>query len=279
MLLNLVGVPLVAGIGVYLLTQTPKAIRFGGLLIVLGAFGLALMQQGLPPFPPISSKHKLIYLLQLVAMLAPLAPRLPPIGRVLALGALILGTILWLNWRRFGVGIPGEVIFLWGALALTLGLAMSQVDRADRPEFLWPTTLFVMVLAAGVVGLLSGYLGLGQLLGSLAAYFGGMLVLPFLGVVFAKEAPGSPSGSKRWRIPQAFSWAVLSIMAVLGVSLASFATNLDPRAFGMLLVVLLAPLVALKVPALSIKPLQPIVFAAIAAVPAGAAIALAALNF
>lgn len=275
MVLAQIALPLALGIVLSLLARLAGLSRHTGLLVAAGVLLLALFQEGIPPFPPISSKHKTTYLLVLLCIAAVSLRWLPASSRTAA-GVLTTAlAFIWLNARRLPAGIPVESILMSVGVIICVGVVLVCLDnRTGRRDdvFLWPVCLFIATFATGLVSLLSGYIGMGQLVGNLAAFFGGVLLIPFI-----RSALGLlPAADDFFR---GFDWAAASCLAVLGIGLTSFATNLHPLALCLLLLTLLSPLVARRMPTVRHRLLQPFLFAAIAAVPAAGAIAAAFLNF
>jgi hypothetical protein len=266
------------GIGLVTVTWLLPRASLHNALIAVGLLLVAVMLLGIPPFPPISSKHKLIYLILLICVVAPAIPKLSLSGRMSVTALIVLVAFFWLNWRRFSVGLPSEPIWL---STLTLAIVLTGVAFADRSirrndnssdSFLWPVGQFVTLLSAGFVGLLSGYLGLGQLAIGFAVFLVGILMMPYLATAFGVNNPII-------KIPAGLTWVSLTTFGVLGVSLASFATNLHPIAYSLLLVTLLSPLGADRVPPMRSSLLPPIFFGVVAAIPASCAILIAFLHF
>ncbi|KUP94204.1 hypothetical protein [Tritonibacter horizontis] len=272
MIAKLILLPLVLGLAVSAVSHFSSRAMFQSVLIASGLVLVAILQLGMPPFPPISSKHKIIHLLLLNCVTAPMIPKTQTPTRLFGTAAIIATAFLWLNWRRFSVGMPLEPIVL---SALTLAAVLAGVARADRVEdhpYLWPVALFVTMLATGLVGLLSGYLGLGQLALGFTAFLGGILLVLYTGMLVARP-------KHAFSVPAVFSWISLTTLGLLGTSLASFATNLHPFAYVLLLLTLMSPVVARRVPKMQSLMLPPIIFGTIAAVPAGSAVLVAFLHF
>lgn len=269
MIFDLILTPLALGLLCSFVAAITGVRAIVGVAIALSVVLLFLLFWGVPPLPAISSKHKIIYLLLAVAIAAAWVPqrsRLTQICTALAIGA---AAFLWLNWRRFTGGFPAEAAVL-SALSLACvayGIWKSAPEK-EQP-FLWPAGQVVAVLGLGFVGLLSGYLGLGQAASGVAVFFGGVLLLPYLSILLRRPLP----------VPYAFTWVCFAVLEVLAIGMASFATNLHPLAFLFLLIALLSPRLAAQFPDLRSEPLRPFLFAAFALPWTGAGILTAFLHF
>ncbi|WP_284375950.1 hypothetical protein [Amylibacter marinus] len=201
-----------------------------------------------------------------------MAQNLPPYRRILLTGLIILTAFFFLNWRRFAFGLPLGPILMSGLTFAIVPTGVAFADRSDKDSFLWPAGLFVTLLSTGLVGLLSGYLGLAQLGIAHAALLGGLLLIPFLGLVFGSRKP-------IFKIPTDTAWIFLTNFGVLGVMLASFATNLHPAAYCLLLITLISPLGAAYLLPMRPALLTTLVSCAISAIPATGAILIAFSHF
>lgn len=272
MILNLIVLPLALGILVSAaIVMSPRA-WLTSLAIGAGFLIVGIVISGLPPFPPISSKHKLIYLLVTICVAAPVMSNRGRPVRLVTTGLIVCGAFVWMNWRRLSMDLPVEPLLLSLAALSVVLVGVAQAEQSKADTFLWPSAVFATLFVASPVGLLSGYLGLGQLFGGFAAYLGGVLLLPYASLLMAFP--------KTAQMPvAAISWVGLTSIGVLAISLTSFATNLHPLAFGLLLLTLLAPLLVKRIPIALPQLWQPIVVVALAAMPAGGAILTSFLHF
>lgn len=222
-------------------------------------------------FPPVASKHKLPYL---VAAAGVLAAALPALARkyALASSALFLASgMLWLLWRRISSGNVDIQLALPALALLVVAIAARAQARDADSHFLWPVTLLAGFVAAGLAGLLGGYIGLGMVLSASGAALGGALALIFLSVL-VKKAPALPA------LPPEALWVSINTLGIYLITLGGFATNLSPVAYIAVLSVLATPAISRRFLART-PHLQPFLIGGTALVPAAAALCLAALNF
>ncbi len=242
---------------------TPTAVAVG----ISGGIALIyLLHEGLPPLPPISSKHKLGYALLASPALVFWGRKLPPRYQSLLFAALALCCFLWLVQRPLSAG---RFAWHWVLPLTTIGVfATLPFVPATRnlTLFAQPVTALSVSITATLVALLGGYLGLGQTLISLSAFIGGHVLALF---------GAGRSNGKPYVQPQR---AIQYGLALLLVQLSTFATNLSIPAFVVLLALMCLPLADPKISRFPVL-IQPFAFGALALLVGIPAILLALLNF
>jgi MFS family permease len=252
------------------------ALRPGWMGWLLAAVVFAVIYfrlEGLPPLPPVASKHRLGYVLAAIALLAPLLAALPRPGRVAATIVLLLAGGAWIGqtkvlattaWPGIGLLVPLPVL-------LGLGVALLSANRpAPDGLFMARLPLLTMAIGGAVIALIGGFVGMGQLSGAIAAAIGGSLIVAYGALLLGRgEALSDALAPAHWLIGAALS-AIILITAL-------FAPSPDPLA---LYVLALTPLASLAMPRLAGRDsrLKPIIFGFIAALPAAAAGLIAYLN-
>ncbi len=234
---------------------------------------LYLLLEGIPPLPPISSKHKLGWLLIAIIVLTPFAQRLARTQLALLSVIVLGGGLAWMGSNKLlsAAAWPGSLWLVPLALLLAVSVALPDPSRS-APDRLFANRLGLLLsaIAGAAVALIGGFVGLGQLLGSLAAAMGGILVIAY-GFVL--------SGRSQWldQDLRAANWLLGAALASMVLITACFAPSPDPVA---LYLVALPPLATRLVPTLGgvRATLKPFIFGFAAAVPALAAIALAYSN-
>lgn len=271
LILNTVVFPLLLG------TILAALIHFSSLkagFLTLAATSAVLLVyyllEGLPAFPPISSKHKIAYLFAIIGIVgAAIVSRhkipLPLIAIVL--GLIALG---WIGQRKISAD-PLQVKVLLALLpVLGLGLA-SAAPRAHRADlFLWPSALLSLAIGGSLVSLLGGYIGLGQMLGAIAALTGGYLAVSYIWT----QLLGRDVADLK---VEGVNWLLLAATSVILVSIALFASKLNPLAFIVVCLVYATPFFAARY----IGRTQwhtPFIMGFFSFVPALVAIGIAALN-
>jgi len=180
--------PLLAGLLLGLLawasggSRVAMAIGWG-----LGVVFVYWLLEGAPPFPPAAAKQKLGYLIALGG-LAGVAWSVSPGNRAVpALASLMLAAVavFWLGWSKIAVGGNMGVVLVAGALAVLLAVGMVGWIRSEdgtgtaEAPFLAPTAQLTTAIAGSVVAASGLFLGMGQMLGALAAMLGGALAISY----------------------------------------------------------------------------------------------------
>lgn len=230
-----------------------------------------LIIESLPPFPPAAAKQKVFYLV-LLALVVGLVLDLSGAPRPFARGALLLFPLIglaWIGWRPLVAGPDVQLILrlavLWLVSAAILWRLMTLSDRGA----LGPGVQ-VLVAAAGTafVALLGNSASLGVLASSVAAATGGVLSWAFLAAFFSSGRYGFGSVGVLGT-----GGALLTLVYVLVL----FTETVNLIALAVLALVFAADRVAARMPprrALG-RVAQPVVLAALAAIPAAAAVGVA----
>lgn len=164
-----------------------SAAVLGGLVCLL-----FILSEGLPPFLPISSKQKIPYILATIATAAIILRHARPSARAAATAALLFGGFLWLVQRQLSGGAfqTRWILPLLAALVLT---AAVRFQNSNTPShFAWPVTLLAMMTVTGMIALLGGFIGVGQIMMSISVCFGGVVLLLFLDAL-RKTGPTLPA--------------------------------------------------------------------------------------
>lgn len=242
--------------------------RMVPVILVLAILGIYIFYEGVPPVSPISSKQKLSFILLAVSVLAALSPLLPSRRHGLIAGLLLLPGFGWLVQRRL---MRGDIQLEWLIPVLTIIVLVWAISHAPAQRlnrFAWPVTLLSLAVTASLVALLGGILGVGQVLISVAALFGGLTL-----ALYVLALRGSD-----WRpIAGAFESALIAL-GVLLIQMATFATNLSLPGYAGVLALISLPL-ASRVIASHATWRQPFLFAGLALLVSGPAILMAVWNF
>ena len=243
-----------------------SAAVLGGLVCLI-----FILSEGPPPFFPISSKQKIPYILATIATAAIILRHARPSARAAATAALLLGGFLWLVQRQLSGGAfqTRWILPLLAAVVLTAAVRFQNSNAPSR--FAWPVTLLAMMTVTGVIALLGGFIGVGQIMMSISVCFGGVVLLLFLAAL-RKTGPTLPA------LPASALWAITTAFGILLILIGTYATNLSTGAYLLVLTMILAPSIERFTTA---RPLwaHPFIFAAVAALPALPAVFLAVLNF
>lgn len=226
---------------------------------------------GLPPLPPISAKQKVPYILAAITFAALVINRIAPNGRSTLAAALLCGGFVWLVQRQL---ISGNLQIHWVLPVLTIPViahAVRHQAQNHSSRFAWPVTLLVMMTTTGVVTLLGGFIGIGQVVISVSVFFGGVTFVFFVDGL-------RKTGLSMAILPSSILWALTTAFGIILILIASYATNLSIPAYFLILTMVSVPYAGHRV-AKHPQWLQPFLFTAIAAIPAVPAIALAVLNF
>jgi len=269
-LIMLFFMPLAFGIG---LGSAERRASVASWLIVL-AMGSAiaaiyLLHEGFPPFPAISSKHKVAYVLIAIPLLGLFIDKQTPVCRTALQTLLGVVTFSWLIQRPLSAGqidwqwlLPVGTIFVWVA-------TVAKMPEVTRSSFTWPVTTLAKSITASIIALLGGFIGLGQVLLSLSALVGGYTL-----VVFLSALKGGPQP----QVSPMTIWTIQSSLLVLLVQLATFATNLSTGAYLLIISMVALPFADPKLSRLPIL-VQPFALAGLALVAGIPAILLALRNF
>lgn len=240
------------------------------ILAAIACLGIYLGLEGLPPFPPVSSKHKLPYLIALIGLIGLVASRSRgnP-GPVVTFGALF-ACFVWIAYRKLSKGVfePELVLALAPIIAASFVSRAPEVQKGD--PFLWPVTLLSIAFSGALVALLGGYIGLGQLLGAHAALLGGYVLVMFI-MVSLLQRPVSALGQS------GVIWVITSVISIFLISTAVFASKLNPLAFLLVCLLVLTPIISARFLSISAKG-RPFAIAGCAVLPALVSVGIAYIN-
>jgi hypothetical protein len=266
-------VPLLLGLAAGLITLPVARTNWGGwLAVAIVVTIIYALLEGVPPLPPVSSKQKLGLVLGAMVLLAPLVGRWKNARLPLSAVVLVAG-IAWIGSNKLlaGAAWPNALWLLPLIAILTIGIGAPGRPR-QSPDDVFAGQLGVLMsaIAGAVVALIGGFVGLGQLMGALAAALGGMLIIAYAALLL---------GKKQWLSDRSetTNWLLGAVLSAMLLITACFAPSPDPIALYLVALTLLAPRL---VPALSgLKAiLKPFAFGAAAALPAFAAVGVAYWN-
>ncbi|WP_284163454.1 hypothetical protein [Frigidibacter sp. SD6-1] len=232
-------IPLVAGLA---FAAVVFAARPGPAVMVLAAAAAVLIVtcglEGLPPLPPVSSKHKLPYIFAGLGLLTALAARQ---GRAPhpALAALFgLAALAWIGERKLLADPLQPELALVLLPVAGMAIAAKAAGSARHRPLLWPGFTILTALAGSYISVTGGYIGLAQFLGALAALVGAYALVLYVRQLTGRDTAVAGTGAVGW-----FLVAVLSV--VLG-SIAMFASRLSTPAFVILSLAYLTPPLAAR---------------------------------
>lgn len=226
-----------------------------------------LVSEGLPPFPPISSKHKLAYALAGLLAVTGLTHTQSQHRQALVSALFVSASFVWLIQRPI---LAGRFEWHWLLPIATIAAISSALAKAKpQSQFAWPVAALSMSVAASLIALLGGFIGLGQTLLSVSALLGGYTLAHFMGAFHSSSADRGPSKT---------IGPIVGCLLILFVQLSTFATNLSVAAYLLLLALAALPFADPKFSRLPITA-QPFAFAALALLPSAPAILLALRNF
>ncbi len=282
MILSIVVIPLVLGAVVALAANAAGGRRAAVIALLIPLFAAAALigLDGWPAFPPVRAAHKFPYVLAIGGVLFGLAAlvRRRRNAALTALVALIsIALPLWWMGRTILANNPQKATVLAIIAVLAVAGAFWQAARqpSAAPEtHVLPQAFFATSIAAALVAIFGGYMGMAMFNGALAALSGGFLLVTYIrylrGEATAFALPGGAA--------LAFGWVALMGVAVTALS--------APKASAAALVtttltLVLTPLSNLYGPRLISLPYaaRPLANGLIAALPALAGIAIAALQF
>ncbi len=255
------------GVGALRLIAGPNR----GPLIAAGGIGIGflvgfVMILGAPARWPISSSEKLFAIAALATVLGlalDLSRDSPPVTRLLA-AILPVGALAWLGWSRIAAQDWIDIATL-AAVALGGGFVLTRLFTSGPQAVDAAVKLMIACIALSLVSIFGASASLGQLAGALAAATAGFLVWNWPAPRFPFAAAAVLGGG-------------LTFVALTGV-VAVF-SNAPKPALVMLLPIFFADLALSRMP----KPrrgmnqaIRPILLAAVALIPALAAVGLASL--
>lgn len=248
-----------------------------GLLLLAAALIIHLLGEGFPAFPPVASKHKVMFVIVGYAVLlgASYASRKKIGSPYTWLASLVAFTIpvYWLGQNIFKANttksVTVAIILLIAFAILPLAVKAQRAPQRNAPSALLPALLATFI-ATAITSVLGGYIGMSTVAGALAAMTGGFLLIIFIGFLRGdNDAFSLPS-------PAALSFGWLAVLHVVMTALFT------PNASAIGIVLCILPLVAAycidsnqRLFAGLPRPVQPIVMGVVAAAPAIIAIIIA----
>ena len=268
-------VPFAVALGLAALLHALGAGRVMGLALGAGFLAAYALFEGVVPFPPPAAKQKVFYLVAFgmaTGLLIDLAQRPAWLTR----GAVIafpLACALWFAWRRLGggldLGFAASLIGLWAGGAMLL----ARLERLGESQGALTAGILLAAAALGAAGvaMLGASITLALSAGAVAAAAGGLALWAYLALVLGGRA--SPFGIT----------AVLggggALVALAGV-MALYTPQVAKIPLALVLLCLFADRAAERIGlggGMLARLGGPVVLAALASVPALAAIGLAYL--
>ncbi len=239
LILNTVLIPLALGLILAALFRFGKL--QGGLLALASmaaVLAIYMVLEGIPPLPPVSSKHKIWYIIMGLGVVNVLFGFKHKTPHPILTALLLLASFVWIAYRKISSDIMQPELFL-GLIPIAIATVVANAPKRQQQDaFLWPVTLLTAAVAGSLVSVLGSYIGLGQVLGAIAALLGGFLAVVYLAEHILKR-PVSEG-----LVLSSMTWMVTSAMAVILLSIAVFAAKLSALAFALVCLVFLTPFVA-----------------------------------
>lgn len=239
-------------------------------LTLLAALLVYFFLEGLPPVPPVSSKHKIFFVFLVLGLVGVGAAGLHKKTGPLLTKGVLLAALFWIGQRKI-MSDPFQLeLFLALLPVIGAGIAATAPTKHTNDPFLWPVALLSLAISGSLVSVFGGYIGLAQMLGAFAALTGGILAVAYLVVHILGRHDSFPS------IPLPL-WSLTCVISAILISVAVFASKLSTPAFVLVSLIYLAPFVAARF--LNVRKWwAPFAMGAVPAVPAIMAIAVAWLN-
>lgn len=249
--------------------------RLMGIAAIIGFLLAYVLLQGVPAFPPAAATQKLFYLVLLAGgagFALDLTGRTASLQRSLRIVFPGLA-LLWLAWRQLAAGVALAELATLAALWAGGALVFWRLERAETEGGGLSAALMLIVAALGVAGVatLGSSPNPAQLAGALAAAAGGVALWGY-GVWLAKATRGPFGATTQF----GGGGALLGLAYILVL----FTPQASRLALIVLLLVFFADLAAGRIRlgnSLRGRAFGPILFAALAAVPALAALGVATL--
>lgn len=277
-ILSIVVVPLALGVVAALAAHAAGARKAAVLAFLVPLFAAVVLIgiDGWPAFPPVRSAHKLPYVLALGAVgfgIAALAVRKANAALAGIAAAVAIALPVW--W--LGGTILSNNALKATTVAILFVVAVAGVlwhGASKREAPVLPQALFATAVAAALVAIFGGYMGMAMFNGGLAALAGGFVLVAYIRHLRGDDAAFSLGGIGAL----AFAWVVFTGLLVTAIS--------APKASAAALVataltLALTPLAGRYVPRLAGLPraVRPLAAGLVAAVPALAGILIAGLQF
>ena len=216
---------------------------------------------GWPPFPPVASGQKIVYLAMFglfIGIMLELRPESRSIHRLAAIvwPGVVVG---WLGWRQL-MNLSTDVLLITGILWLAGIFVSLQLLRNRGPTSEPSILVLVAAIGASLVALFGASGSIGQQFGVVAAAMGGFILW-------------------NWPVPR-FQFGALGAVSIGGTLMALATqtvlfTNASKTALAIILFVFLTPLLADRFPFAERPALKAVSLGIVAAIPAGLALVVA----
>ena len=271
-ILNTLFVPLIFGVVLYSVTivlgvENLLTALIAGLLII----AIYIMLEGAPSLPPVSSRHKVVFIISGIIATTLLFSRWKQVGNGVSF-LLLLAGLVWLGWNRlFDVSMLPRFLALTVLILLATGASVysARTQLPKKDGFVLPITLLCMTIGGSIISLLGAYIGFSQALGAIAAFIGSYILIAFIVLIRQPEKPQILFSQTTLQI---ISMSVVTLLLVVGL----FAPDVNPIALAMLGLTFIASHFSSRLSNVN-KRLRPILIGLIAAIPTAASIAVAAL--
>ncbi len=186
--LNTVVLPFAFGLALALAGRFGSKGMLGAAVLVLSAAYVLL--EGLPGFPPVASKQKVLYLFALAAGVALVSRFIPPRAKVLLValtGGFLLGAAVWLGINKFASGgVMASAFVLAPIVAGAFG--STGLHRSARQPLLWPLALVCLAIGAALLSAFGAFVGFAQVAGACAALIGAYALVRYILLLAGREA-------------------------------------------------------------------------------------------
>jgi hypothetical protein len=278
-IISIVAIPLALGLVAAFGRRHLPTAAFALLVPLLGVV-VYLATEGVPSFPPTRAIHKFPYALAaggVAFALGALVVR--GISGVLAALAAAIAIALPAWWMGSNILANNSqkltVVAILGVIAIAGAFFAASRSRAGKIQIaVVPQAIFATSVAAAVVAILGGYMGMAMFNGGLAALAGGYVLIAYIRYMRGDRAAFALDGAG------AFAFAWLAFMGLVTTAiLAPKASTAALIAVGVTLAATpFAGLYAARVEGLP-SALRPLALGAVSAIPALAGILIAGLQF
>lgn len=271
-ILNTLLTPLMLGMMLYFVTivfgaKNLLSAFIAGLLIL----AIYVLLEGMPSFPPVSSRHKVVFIISGLIAATLLFSRWKQVS--IGINFLLLSAgLVWLGWNRlFDTSmLPRFLALAVLILSATFSAIYSaKAELSKEDGFVPPITLLCVAIGGSIISLLGAYIGFSQVLGAMAAFIGGYILVAFVMLIRGTENPQILFSEVTLQI---ISMSVVTLLLVVGL----FAPDVNPVALAMLGLTFMASHFSMRLSTAN-KRLRPILIGLIAAIPTAASVAFAAL--
>ncbi len=220
----------------WLCGRFPQLGRIGGAIILIGITVFYALSIGWStvPFPPVAAKHKFVLVLTMFAFVlsALISLNRSVFALTCALGMLL--ALRWLASSHFLDGVRWSALLLPITSILVIAIALGSKTYRASDDLSGVVSLLMALIGGAVIALTGGYIGLGQLLGAMAALWGGGSVV-IISARLLNRTVQFRSAIDQARVSMTVAFGLCCLM------LSSFATNLSPIAFLLTLATFFTP--------------------------------------